>query len=68
MAGRGTDILLGGNPEFIAKSVIKQKMKPDDPNYQEEYRALLDKYKKETEIEHQKVVELGGLHVLGRTP
>jgi preprotein translocase subunit SecA len=65
MAGRGTDILLGGNPEFMAKNLIKQKLKPDDPNYQEEYKKLLEKYKKETEAEHNKVVEFGGLHVLG---
>ena len=65
MAGRGTDILLGGNPEFIAKNVIKQKLKPDEPEYQEEYKKLLEKYKKETAEEHEKVVNLGGLHVLG---
>jgi preprotein translocase subunit SecA len=65
MAGRGTDILLGGNPEFMAKNLIRQKLKPEDPNYQEEYKRLLEKYKKETEAEHKKVVELGGLHVLG---
>jgi preprotein translocase subunit SecA len=65
MAGRGTDILLGGNPEFIAKNVIKQQLKPDEPNYQEEYKRLLERYKKETEEEHRKVVSLGGLHVLG---
>jgi len=65
MAGRGTDILLGGNPEFIARNVIKQKMKPEDPGYQEEYKKLLEKYKKETAEEHEKVVSLGGLHVLG---
>jgi len=65
MAGRGTDILLGGNPEFMAKNLIKQKLQPDDPNYQEEYKKLLDKYKRETETEHKKVVEIGGLHVLG---
>jgi len=65
MAGRGTDILLGGNPEFMAKNLIKQKLKPEDPDYQEEYRRQLDRYRKETEAEHQKVVMLGGLHVLG---
>jgi preprotein translocase subunit SecA len=65
MAGRGTDILLGGNHEFIARSVIKQKLPSDDPNYQQEYKKLLEKYKAETEVEHKKVVELGGLHVLG---
>jgi len=65
MAGRGTDILLGGNPEFIAKTVAKEKLDPQGPDYQEQYSQLLAKYKQETEIEHNKVVELGGLHVLG---
>jgi preprotein translocase subunit SecA len=65
MAGRGTDILLGGNPEFMAKNVAKQKLKTEDSDYQEEYKKILDKYKSETEAEHNKVVELGGLHVLG---
>jgi len=65
MAGRGTDILLGGNPEYMAKNLAKQKLKPDDPNYQEEYKKLLEQYRKETDEEHKKVVELGGLHVLG---
>ena len=65
MAGRGTDILLGGNPEFIAKSVAKQKLDPKDPNYNSEYEAILSRYKKEASLEHNKVVELGGLHVLG---
>jgi len=65
MAGRGTDILLGGNPEFMAKNVARQKLKTDSPDYPEEYKKLLDKYKQETEIEHNKVVALNGLHVLG---
>ncbi|MCX5706789.1 MAG: preprotein translocase subunit SecA [Candidatus Omnitrophica bacterium] len=65
MAGRGTDILLGGNPEFMAKNLAKQKLNPEEQNYLEEYKQLLDKYKKETEAEHIKVVEAGGLHVLG---
>jgi len=65
MAGRGTDILLGGNPEFMAKNLAKEKLKPDDPNYQEEYKKLLEQYRRETDAEHKKVVELGGLHVLG---
>ncbi len=65
MAGRGTDILLGGNPEYMARNLARQKLKPDDPNYQEEYKKLLDKYKKETGEEHKKVVEVSGLHVLG---
>jgi preprotein translocase subunit SecA len=65
MAGRGTDILLGGNPEFMARSLIKQKMKPEEPGFQEEYRLLLEKFKLEAGKEHEKVVVAGGLHVLG---
>ncbi len=65
MAGRGTDILLGGNPEFMAKNLAKQKLDPEALNYQAEYKNILDKYKQETGVEHKKVVELGGLHVLG---
>ena len=65
MAGRGTDILLGGNPEFIAKNVAKQRLNSTDPNYLNAYKEILDKYKKETVIEHDKVVGLGGLHILG---
>jgi len=65
MAGRGTDILLGCNPEYMARNLIKQKLSPEDPNYQDEYKKLLDKYKQETQAEHEKVVALGGLHVLG---
>lgn len=65
MAGRGTDIVLGGNPEYMARNVAKTKLSADDQNYQEEYKKLLDKYKKEAEAERKKVVEVGGLHVLG---
>ncbi len=65
MAGRGTDILLGGNPEFMARNVIRQKMQTDDPNYTEEYKKLLENYRKQAKEEHDKVVSVGGLHVLG---
>jgi len=65
MAGRGTDILLGGNPEFVAKSVAKQKLDPEDPDYAAGYKKILDQYKSSAAAEHDKVVELGGLHVLG---
>ena len=65
MAGRGTDILLGGNAAFIARSIVKQKLEPTDPNYETEYKNLLERYRKETDIEHKKVVDVGGLHVLG---
>lgn len=65
MAGRGTDILLGGNPEFMAKNLAKQKLKPDSSDYLIEFKKILSNYKSETEAEHEKVVALGGLHVLG---
>ena len=66
MAGRGTDILLGGNPEFTVRSILKQKgLNPHDEKYPEEYKNLIARYKKETDQEHNKVVEAGGLHVIG---
>ncbi len=66
MAGRGTDILLGGNPEFMARSFLKQ-ISEGTPQSDAvlEYEKLKDKFKKQAEIEHKKVVELGGLHVIG---
>ncbi|MDD2751895.1 MAG: preprotein translocase subunit SecA [Candidatus Omnitrophica bacterium] len=65
MAGRGTDILLGGNPEFMAKSLIHQRLEPADPNFKEEYLKLLNNFRQQTQEEHNKVVTVGGLHVLG---
>ena len=65
MAGRGTDILLGGNAEFIAKSIARQKFSAEDPLYYDEYKKTLAGYKAQTSQEHEKVVSLGGLHVLG---
>ena len=56
MAGRGTDIMLGGNPEFMAKSIATSK---------EEYEKLLEKYKVQCEEEKEKVKSLGGLFILG---
>lgn len=55
MAGRGTDILLGGNAEFLVK----------ETEFGEEYKAALDRVKKSVEEEHKKVVDLGGLYVIG---
>ncbi|MCM8800037.1 MAG: preprotein translocase subunit SecA [Candidatus Omnitrophica bacterium] len=65
MAGRGTDILLGGNPEYLAKNFAKQKFLPQDERFLEEYKKLLKEFKEETQREHQEVVKLGGLHVIG---
>ena len=66
MAGRGTDILLGGNAEYMAKEALDQKgITPDNPNYEEEKEKALQQARALTEEEHQKVVEAGGLHVIG---
>lgn len=58
MAGRGTDIMLGGNPEFRAIAEIGTSDAAD-------YPVILDKYKDECELEKKKVLELGGLFILG---
>lgn len=66
MAGRGTDILLGGNPEFLAKEKLeKMQLSKDAENYKEIVETTYNNFKKITEQEHQKVVEAGGLHVIG---
>ena len=66
MAGRGTDILLGGNAEFLAKEMLDEKgITPESENYAEEKEAALAQARAITEKEHAKVVEVGGLHVIG---
>ncbi len=81
MAGRGTDILLGGNPEFLAKRKLR------DEGYEEEkielatsfvsdiddeikeirkhYREVYNTFKAQTDAEKKEVIEAGGLHILG---
>ena len=61
MAGRGTDILLGGNPEGLAKKW--QAAQPEDSD--EEYAAVLETYRQQCAAEHDEIVALGGLHILG---
>lgn len=80
MAGRGTDILLGGNPEFLAKQEMKRLgydeaqidistsfVKGDDETerLRQIYRELVAKYKKQTDEEKQRVIKTGGLCVIG---
>ncbi len=66
MAGRGTDILLGGNAEFLAKEMLDDKgITPENENYAAEKDAALAEARAITEKEHAKVVEVGGLHVIG---
>jgi len=81
MAGRGTDIMLGGNPEYLAKQEMRKKGYSDelinqatgfndtnDPEIllaRKVFRDLYDKFKEETNKEREKVVEVGGLHIIG---
>lgn len=66
MAGRGTDIILGGNLDFFVKDMlVKKEISLFDENYQEEYKKLHSLYKQEFADEHSKVISLGGLHVIG---
>ncbi|MFP5263783.1 MAG: preprotein translocase subunit SecA [Blastocatellia bacterium] len=65
MAGRGTDILLGGNPEFLAKKYLKDKEINPDEATPEQWEAALARAREVTEAEHQEVVKAGGLHILG---
>ena len=81
MAGRGTDILLGGNAEFMARKAMRQ-LEYDDELIEEAigfnehvpqevldarkvFRELLAKYEVETKAGHDEVVKLGGLHIIG---
>ena len=81
MAGRGTDILLGGNPEFLVKQelarqgmdefMIEEANSHSDTSDQaviaarETYNELYRKYKKQADDEHERVVAVGGLHIIG---
>ncbi|WPM31493.1 preprotein translocase subunit SecA [Hydrogenobacter sp. T-2] len=65
MAGRGTDILLGGNPEYLAREILRSKGKAVEEATEEEWKEALEKAYKITEEEKKKVVELGGLLVIG---
>ena len=81
MAGRGTDILLGGNPDFLARRAMRQEgmdeelideatghAETEDEAIlaaRERYANLYKEFKKETDREHEEVVSLGGLHIIG---
>lgn len=81
MAGRGTDILLGGNPEFMAKKALKEKghtdaeisiitgystaLSEEMKALKEEYYNLYSEFKKTTDAEKAKVKSLGGLLIIG---
>lgn len=81
MAGRGTDIVLGGNPEYLAKKELKKQgmeeemleyadsyFKTDNPEIlkaREDYQAFVKKFKLETDKEAEEVKKVGGLRIIG---
>jgi preprotein translocase subunit SecA len=65
MAGRGTDILLGGNPEFLGRELLKKREVDPDEAPPEMIEDAVREVKPLTEAEHDEVVRLGGLHILG---
>ncbi|GAB4374212.1 MAG: preprotein translocase subunit SecA [Acidobacteriota bacterium] len=66
MAGRGTDILLGGNPEMLARQRLFEKSgKSWDEASEEEREAVLAQTREICKREHDEVLRLGGLHIIG---
>jgi preprotein translocase subunit SecA len=68
MAGRGTDVMLGGNAEFLAVAEMNAKgLSPVETpeEYEAEWDGVFDKVKRIVEAEAAKVIEVGGLYVLG---
>jgi preprotein translocase subunit SecA len=70
MAGRGTDIILGGNPEFMARAEVDEENagKPGHelaPEKEEDFRAAFARFKAQCDPEKQEVINAGGLHILG---
>jgi preprotein translocase subunit SecA len=65
MAGRGTDILLGGNPDFLAKELLRKRSLDPLTAPEADRQKAFEEAKRTTDEEHRRVVELGGLHILG---
>src|SRR3982075_2028350 len=65
MAGRGTDILLGGNPDFLSKEILRKRGLDPVTAAAPERAAALGEARQITEPEHKRVVERGGLHIVG---
>jgi len=65
MAGRGVDILLGGNPEFLARENLRKKGIDFEKTSQEEWEKALEESRRIMDVEHNKVIELDGLHIIG---
>ncbi|MGH9625876.1 MAG: preprotein translocase subunit SecA, partial [Bryobacteraceae bacterium] len=64
MAGRGTDILLGGNPDILLEDRLKKYGKSAETVPPEELDAMKEEIRQEMEAEHDEVVRVGGLHVV----
>jgi preprotein translocase subunit SecA len=65
MAGRGTDILLGGNPDFMAREFLKRDEIDPDEATDDQWRVAFERAKRIVEDEHMEVIALGGLHIIG---
>ena len=66
MAGRGVDIKLGGNPEHLTQlELAKLGLKPGDPDYDERFKDVLPSIEKRIEADRQKVLDAGGLYIVG---
>jgi len=65
MAGRGVDILLGGNPEYLARENLKKRGINFTETTEDIKREAISEAQKITEVEHDKVIELEGLHIIG---
>ena len=65
MAGRGTDILLGGNPDFMAREFLKKDEIDPDEATEEQWQSAYRQARRIIEDEHKEVVGLGGLHIVG---
>ncbi|HYZ87473.1 MAG TPA: preprotein translocase subunit SecA [Bryobacteraceae bacterium] len=65
MAGRGTDILLGGNPDFLARDKARKAGLNPEQMPKEEWQKLYDEVKAITDAEREEVVQAGGLYIVG---
>jgi len=66
MAGRGVDIMLGGNPEGMARTELKRRgADPADPTYEDQEKQLTAEFAAQIEPDKRRVIEAGGLYVVG---
>ena len=65
MAGRGTDILLGGNAEFMARDLLRKRELDPVAATPQQWNEAIAQVKPQIDKEHEEVVQLGGLHIIG---